>query len=195
MSGNVIFRHHVETRVKQYSPREESFPTPLKYIDVSGTTRWLLEYRCVKRLVRSMNKFHLIYSIGRKTSKRTHVVRGETDKKAANIQARSFMPRALASRMLERNWKHQRLLLCPAKFSRAKRIVGVVHPIKSKKTCVYSGSWWIYETAYGNSLPNHHEDHIAGKGNNSLQHHNLDHKFPSCASSHENSCSKGSGGH
>ena len=27
------------------------------------------------------------------------------------------------------------------------------------------------------SLPNHHEDHIAGKGNNSLQHYNLLHKF------------------
>ena len=29
----------------------------------------------------------------------------------------------------------------------------------------------------GNSLPNRHEDHIAGKGDNSLQHHNLVHKF------------------
>ena len=27
------------------------------------------------------------------------------------------------------------------------------------------------------SLPNHHEDHIAGKGHNSLQHYNLVHKF------------------
>ena len=29
----------------------------------------------------------------------------------------------------------------------------------------------------GESLPNHHEDHIAGKGNNSLQHYNLVHKL------------------
>ena len=29
----------------------------------------------------------------------------------------------------------------------------------------------------GESLPNHHEDHIAGKGDNSLQHYNLLHKF------------------
>ena len=29
----------------------------------------------------------------------------------------------------------------------------------------------------GNSVPNHHEDHIAGKGDNSLQHYNLVHKF------------------
>ena len=38
MPGDFIFRHHVEPRVKLYSPREESFPVPLKYIDVSGTT-------------------------------------------------------------------------------------------------------------------------------------------------------------
>ena len=29
----------------------------------------------------------------------------------------------------------------------------------------------------GESLPSHHEDHIAGNGNNSLQHYNLVHKF------------------
>ena len=29
----------------------------------------------------------------------------------------------------------------------------------------------------GNSMPHHHEDHIAGKGENSLQHYNLVHKF------------------
>ena len=29
----------------------------------------------------------------------------------------------------------------------------------------------------GNSLPKHHEDHIAGKKDNSLQHYNLVHKF------------------
>ena len=39
MSGNFIYRHHVEPRVKLYSPREESFPIPLTYIDVSRITR------------------------------------------------------------------------------------------------------------------------------------------------------------
>ena len=29
----------------------------------------------------------------------------------------------------------------------------------------------------GNSIPHHHEDHIAGTGGNSLQHYNLVHKF------------------
>ena len=29
----------------------------------------------------------------------------------------------------------------------------------------------------GNSIPHHHQDHIAGKGDISLQHYNLVHKF------------------
>ena len=43
MSENLIFRHHVEPGVKLYSPREESFPIPLKYIDVSRTTHTNLD--------------------------------------------------------------------------------------------------------------------------------------------------------
>ena len=43
MSGNSIYRHHVQPRVKLYSPREESFPIPLKYIDVSRTTHTNLD--------------------------------------------------------------------------------------------------------------------------------------------------------
>ena len=50
MSGNFIFRHHVEPRVKLYSPREESFPIPLKYIDVSRTTHTNLDVKQEKRI-------------------------------------------------------------------------------------------------------------------------------------------------
>ena len=46
----------------------------------------------------------------------------------------------------------------------------------------------------GESLPNHHEDHIAGKGNNSLQHYNLVHKFIPMPQALKNSSSKGSSG-
>ena len=38
MSGSFKNRHHVEPSVKLYSPREESFPIPLKYIGVSRAT-------------------------------------------------------------------------------------------------------------------------------------------------------------
>ena len=44
----------------------------------------------------------------------------------------------------------------------------------------------------GNSIPHHHEDHIAGKGDNSLQ--QFGSQIDSYASSHEDSCSKGSCG-
>ena len=45
MSRNFIYRYHVEPRVKLYSPREESFPIPLKYIDVSRTTHTNLDVK------------------------------------------------------------------------------------------------------------------------------------------------------
>ena len=50
MSGNFINRHHVEPRVKLYSPRDELFPIPLKYIDVSRTTHTNLDVKQEKRI-------------------------------------------------------------------------------------------------------------------------------------------------
>ena len=50
MSGNFIYRHHVEPTVKLCSPREESFPIPLKYIDVSRTTHTNLDVKQEKRI-------------------------------------------------------------------------------------------------------------------------------------------------
>ena len=41
--GYFICRHHVETRVKLYVPREESCPIPMKYIDVARTTHTSLD--------------------------------------------------------------------------------------------------------------------------------------------------------
>ena len=56
--------------------------------------------------------------------------------------------------------------------------MGVVDPTNLKTKLAY-----ILEAGestrlrMGNSLPNHREDHIAGKGENSLEHHNLVPKF------------------
>ena len=51
MSGNFMYRHHVEPRVKLYSPREESsFTIPLKYIDVSRTTHTNLDVMQERRI-------------------------------------------------------------------------------------------------------------------------------------------------
>ena len=107
MSGNFIYRHHVEPRVKLYSPREESFPIPPKYIDVSRTTHTNLDVKQEKRIDDYWNVdgprdlsdpwtgFTQITLLEEKTSRRKDVVRGETDKKTADIQARLFMARTL----------------------------------------------------------------------------------------------------
>ena len=56
--------------------------------------------------------------------------------------------------------------------------MGVVDPTKNKTKLAC-----ILETdestrmRMGNSIPHYHQDHIAGKGDNSLQHYNLVHKF------------------
>ena len=53
---------------------------------------------------------------------------------------------------------------------------GKSNEIKSKLACILEASEST-RLRMGESLPNHHEDHIAGKWDNSLQHHNLVHKF------------------
>ena len=50
MSGSFIYRHHVEPRVKLFSPREESFPIPLTYIDVSITAHTNLDFKQENRI-------------------------------------------------------------------------------------------------------------------------------------------------
>ena len=56
--------------------------------------------------------------------------------------------------------------------------MGVVHPIKLKTrlACILEAGEST-RLRMGESLPTYHEDHIAGKGDNSLQHYNLVHKF------------------
>ena len=138
------------------------------------------------------------------------MVRGETDKKAADIQARSFMARTLDElgrnaklkeqqkwshekphldnarklrgiyfidpenikrplRMLARNWKRQWLPLCLAKIVKNNKNCGngVSNKVKSKLACILEASEST-RLRMGESLPTHHEDHVAGKGDNSL---------------------------
>ena len=56
--------------------------------------------------------------------------------------------------------------------------MGVVDPtkLKTKLACILEADDST-RLRMGESLPNHHEDRIAGRGNNSLQHYNLVHKF------------------
>ena len=48
--------------------------------------------------------------------------------------------------------------------------------VKTKLACILEADEST-RLRMGNSVPNHHEDHNAGKGDNSLQHYNLVHKF------------------
>ena len=107
MSGNFIYRHHVEPRVKLYSSREESFPIQLKYIDVSRTTHTNLDVKQEKRIDDYWNidgsrnlsdpwtgftQFTLL------DEKKPTDICGpgdEINKKTASIQVRSSMVRAL----------------------------------------------------------------------------------------------------
>ena len=50
ITRDFICRHHVETRVKPYVPREASFPIPLKYIDVTRVTKTSLDVMLEKIL-------------------------------------------------------------------------------------------------------------------------------------------------
>ena len=55
--------------------------------------------------------------------------------------------------------------------------MGVVHPTKSTKLACILEAGESKRLRMGESLPKHHEDHIAERGNNSIQHYNLVHKF------------------
>ena len=48
--------------------------------------------------------------------------------------------------------------------------------IKTKLSCILEADEST-RMRTGNSIPHHHEDQIAGKGENSLQYHNLVHKL------------------
>ena len=81
------------------------------------------------------------------------------------------------SGMLERNWKHQSPAM-PCKTSKKRKhgeTRGKTNDSKSKFACILETSEST-RLRMEESLPKYHEDHIAGKGDNSLQHYNLVHK-------------------
>ena len=128
------------------------------------------------------------------------MVRGETDKKTADIQARSFMARTPGENGKE--WKAEgeakvdpedkefketiknvrkklETLVAPAmpcKIIKKNCGSGASNRIKTTVACILEASEST-SLRMGESLPNHHEDHIAGKGDTSLQHNNLVQKF------------------
>ena len=126
MSGNFKNRHHVEPRVKLYSPREEAFPIPLKYIDVSRNSHTNLDVKQERRIDDYWNidgsrdlsdpwtGFTQFTLLQEKTSRRIYVVRGQTDEKTAGLDVRSFMARTLekigknAKLKEKQKWSHEK---------------------------------------------------------------------------------------
>ena len=107
MSGSFIYRYHVEPRVKLYSPREESFPIPLKYIDVTRTTHTNLDVKQEKRIDDYWNidgsrdlsdpwtGFTQFTLLDEKAPDGYMWSGGEINEETAYIQARSSVARAL----------------------------------------------------------------------------------------------------
>ena len=81
----------------------------------------------------------------------------------------------------------------PCKIMKKNCGSGASNKIKTRLACILEAGEST-RLRMGESLPNYHQDHLAGKGENSLQHYNLVHKIIAHASSHEDSRSKGSSG-
>ena len=66
----------------------------------------------------------------------------------------------------------------PCKIMKSNKNCGSVasNKIKTKFACILEASEST-RLRMGETLPTHHEDHIAGRGNNSLQHYDMVHKF------------------
>ena len=64
----------------------------------------------------------------------------------------------------------------PCKIMKKNCGSGASNKIKTRLACILEADEST-RLRMGNSIPQHHEDHIAGKGENSLQHNNLVHKF------------------
>ena len=50
IQGDFIYRHHTEPHVQLHVPKEETFPIPLKYIDVTRSTHTDLDVMHEKRI-------------------------------------------------------------------------------------------------------------------------------------------------
>ena len=247
MSGNFIYRHHVEPRVKLYSPREESFPIPLKYIDVSRTAHTHLDVKQEKRIDDYWNidgsrdlsdpwtgftQFTLLeekppegymwsgWRLTRKhlTPRPDHLwpeiwkTMGKNaklkEKKRSNEKLHLENARKLRGiyfidpedTEFKETIKNARKKLetsvapaMPCKIMKKNCGNGGSNKIKTRLACILEAGKST-RLRKGESLSNHHEDHIAGKGDNPLQHYNLVHKFIPMPQAIKNFNSKSSSG-
>ena len=230
MSGNFIYRHHVEPRVKFYSPREESFPIPLKYMDVSRTTHTNSDVKQERRIDDYWNIDGSRDLSDSWTGFTQFILLEEKPPEGYMWSGESLTRKQLTSRpdhswpelwksmgkhaklKEKQKWSDEKLHLDNAlklrgfyfidpedkefketvKNARKKletpiapampcKIMkncgnGASNKIKTKLACILEASEST-RLRMGESLPIHHEHRTAGKGENSLQHFYLDHKF------------------
>ena len=226
MSGSFIYRHHVEPRVKLYSPREESFPIPLKYIDVTRTTHTTLDVKQERRIddywiideSRNLSdpwtgftQFTLLEEkppdgyvwsgvrLTRKqlTSRPDHLWPELWDKMGKHAKLKEKQKWSNEKLHLDNARKLRGIYFIDPEDTEFKETIknarkkletpvapampckkmksnkncgsGASNKIKTKLACILEASEST-RLRMGESLPNHHEDHVAGKGNNSLQH-------------------------
>ena len=230
MSGSFIYRHHVEPRVKLYSPREESFPIPLKYIDVTRTTHTNLDVKQEKRIDDYWNiggsqdlsdpwtgftQFTLLDEKAPDgyTWSGERLTRKQLTSRPDHLWPELWKSMGKNAKLKEKQkWSEEKIHLDNARKLRGiyfidpedkefketiknarKKLETSVAPAmpckimnncgsgrsdknKTKLACILEADEST-RMRMGNSEPSNHEDHIAGKGENSLQHYNLVHKF------------------
>ena len=105
VTGDFIYRHHVEPRVKLHMPQEESFPIPMKYIDVNRTTYTSLDVLLEKQIEDYWNVdgerelsdawtgFTRFILLNEKATWRIHMARRETDEETNDLKTRQCMAR------------------------------------------------------------------------------------------------------
>ena len=221
ISESFIYRHHVEPRVKLYSPKEESFPIPLKYIDVTRITHTNLDVKLEKRIDEYWNidgGFTQFTLLDEKppdgyTWSGERLTRKQLTSRPDHLWPELWKSMGKNAKLKEKQkWSEEKIHLDNARKLRGiyfidpedkefketiknarKKLetsIAPAMPCKIMKNCESGGSdknktklACILEAnestrmRMGNSEPPNHEDHIAGKGENSLQHYNLVHKF------------------
>ena len=250
MSGSFKNRHHVEPRVKLHSPREESFPIPLKYIDVSRTTHTNLDFKQEKRIDDYWNVdgsrdlsdpwtglFHSIYSIGRKKPPEGYMwsgwrlTRKQQTSRPDHVWPEIWKTMGRNAKLKEKQkWSNEKLHLdnarklrgiyfidpedkefketikngrmkletsvapaMPCKIMKMNCGSGASNKIKTRLACILEADE-SKRLRMGKSLPDHHEDHIAGKRKQFISALQFGSQIYSYASSYENSCRESSGG-
>ena len=231
MSGNFIYRHHVEPRVKLDSAREESFPIPLKYIDVSRTTCTNLDVKQEKRIddywnvdgSRDLSDSWTGFTQSTLLEEKPpdgymwsgeRLTRKQQTSRPDHLWPEIWKTMGKNSKLKEKQkWSNEKLHLenarklrgiyfidpedkefketiknarkkletsiapaKPCKIMKKDCGSGASNKIKTRLACIPEADEFK-RLSMGESSPNHHEDHIAGKGNNSLQHYNLVHTF------------------